>query len=141
MEITFEDFKKLDIRIGKVEEAEQIPESRNLIKLIVDFGFEKRQCVAGILTYYDPERAGGQKIYFSHESAEKKAHGHRIPVHDFSSRRQYRKRGTGYSRKGHRCRKQNSVNDNHIVPRMNANSPVTNQAKLRFLIFLAFVLE
>jgi tRNA-binding EMAP/Myf-like protein len=42
MEITFDDFKKLDIRIGEVEEAEQIPESRNLYKLIVDFGFEKR---------------------------------------------------------------------------------------------------
>ena len=39
MEITFDDFKKLDIRIGEVEEAEQVPESRNLIKLIVDFGF------------------------------------------------------------------------------------------------------
>ena len=64
MEITFEDFKKLDIRIGEVEDAEQIPESRNLIKLVVDFGFEKRQCVAGILTYYDPEELVGKKFAF-----------------------------------------------------------------------------
>jgi methionyl-tRNA synthetase len=64
MEITFDDFKKLDIRIGEVEEAEQIPESRNLIKLIVDFGLEKRQCVAGILNYYDPEELVGKKFAF-----------------------------------------------------------------------------
>jgi len=64
MEITFDDFKKLDIRIGEVEEAEQIPDSRNLIKLIVDFSFEKRQCVAGILNYYEPEELVGKKFAF-----------------------------------------------------------------------------
>ena len=64
MEITFDDFKKLDIRIGEVEEAEQVPESRNLIKLIVDFGFEKRQCVAGLLNYYEPEEFVGKKFAF-----------------------------------------------------------------------------
>ena len=64
MEITFDDFKKLDIRIGEVEEAEQIPESKNLLKLIVDFGFEKRQCVAGILNYYEPEELVGKKFAF-----------------------------------------------------------------------------
>jgi methionyl-tRNA synthetase len=64
MEITFGDFKKLDIRIGEVEEAEQIPESRNLIKLVVDFGFEKRQCVAGLLNYYEPEELVGKKFAF-----------------------------------------------------------------------------
>lgn len=64
MEITFEDFKKLDMRIGEVEESEQIPESRNLIKLVVDFGYEKRQCVAGILKYYKPENLTGKKFVF-----------------------------------------------------------------------------
>ena len=64
MEITFHDFKKIDMRVGEVEEAEQIPESRNLIKLIVDFGFEKRQCVAGILNYYEPEELVGKKFAF-----------------------------------------------------------------------------
>jgi methionyl-tRNA synthetase len=64
MEITFDDFKKLDIRIGKVEEAEQVPESRNLIKLFVNFGFEKRQCVAGLLNYYEPEELVGKKFAF-----------------------------------------------------------------------------
>jgi methionine--tRNA ligase beta chain len=64
MEITFDDFKKLDIRIGEVEEAEQIPDSRNLIKLVVDFVFEKRQCVAGLLNYYEPEELVGKKFAF-----------------------------------------------------------------------------
>ena len=52
MEISFDDFMKLDVRIGEVEEAQQIPGSRNLLKLIVDFGCETRQCMAGILNYY-----------------------------------------------------------------------------------------
>ncbi len=64
MDISFEDFKKLDIRIGKVEDAQQIPNSRNLIKIIVDFGSEKRQCVAGILNYYNPEELVDKKFAF-----------------------------------------------------------------------------
>ncbi|MCJ7614120.1 methionine--tRNA ligase subunit beta [Candidatus Bathyarchaeota archaeon] len=64
MEITFEDFMKLDVRVGKVEEATVIPGSRNLIKLIVDFGFEKRQSVAGLLKYYEPEELVGKKFVF-----------------------------------------------------------------------------
>ena len=64
MEITFDDFKKLDMRIGEVETAEQVPESKNLLKLVVDFGFEKRQCVAGILNYYEPEELVGKKFAF-----------------------------------------------------------------------------
>jgi len=64
MEIPFDDFMNLDIRIGKVEEAEQIPGSRNLLKLVVDFGFEKRQSVAGLLQYYKPEELVGKKFVF-----------------------------------------------------------------------------
>ena len=64
MEIPFDDFMQLDIRIGKVEEATLIPGSRNLIKLIVDFGSEKRQSVAGLLRYYTPEELAGKKFAF-----------------------------------------------------------------------------
>ncbi|MCW4022815.1 MAG: methionine--tRNA ligase subunit beta [Candidatus Bathyarchaeota archaeon] len=64
MEITFNDFTKLDIRIGEVEEAEPVPDSRNLLKLIVDFGSEKRQCVAGLLNYYEPTELVGKKFAF-----------------------------------------------------------------------------
>lgn len=55
---------KLELRVGKVEEATQIPSSRNLLKLIVDFGSEKRQSVAGLLQYYKPEELVGKKFVF-----------------------------------------------------------------------------
>ena len=64
MEISFNDFMNLDMRIGKVEEATLIPGSRNLMKLIVDFGSEKRQSVAGLLQYYKPEELVGKKFAF-----------------------------------------------------------------------------
>lgn len=64
MEITFEEFQKLDLRVGKIIEANQIPGSRNLIKMIVDFGAEKRQAVAGLLKWYKPEELVGKKGAF-----------------------------------------------------------------------------
>ena len=64
MEIPFNDFMKLELRVGKVEEATQIPSSRNLLKLIVDFGSEKRQSVAGLLQYYKPEELVSKKFVF-----------------------------------------------------------------------------
>ena len=64
MEISFEEFQKLDLRIGKILEANQILGSRNLIRMIVDFGGEKRQAVAGLLQYYKPEALVGRKCAF-----------------------------------------------------------------------------
>ena len=64
MEIQFNDFMKLDMRIGKIEEAMLIPGSKNLLKLLVDFGSEKRQSVAGLLQYYKPEELVGKKFAF-----------------------------------------------------------------------------
>ena len=64
MEIPFDEFQKLDLRIGKVVEANQIPGSRNLIRMIVDFGTEKRQAVAGLLQWYKPEQLIGKKGAF-----------------------------------------------------------------------------
>lgn len=63
-EISFEEFQKLDLRIGKILEANQIPGSRNLIKMIVDFGTEKRQAVAGLLQWYMPQDLVGKKCAF-----------------------------------------------------------------------------
>ena len=64
MEIPSEEFQKLDLRIGKILEANQIPGSRNLIRMIVDFGTEKRQAVAGLLQHYKPEELVGKKCAF-----------------------------------------------------------------------------
>jgi methionine--tRNA ligase beta chain len=63
-EITFSDFERLDFRIGKIIEANQVPESKKLIKILVDFGSEKRQAVAGLLKYYKPEELVGKKCVF-----------------------------------------------------------------------------
>ncbi len=49
---TIDDFKKLDIRIGKIVSAEKIENSDKLLKLIFDFGSEKRQIIAGIALSY-----------------------------------------------------------------------------------------
>jgi methionine--tRNA ligase beta chain len=64
MEIPFDDFLKLDMRIGKILEATQITGSRNLIKMLIDFGEEKRQAVAGLLQWYKPEDLIGKKCAF-----------------------------------------------------------------------------
>jgi len=64
MEIPFTEFQKLDLRIGKIIEAKQIPGSRNLMKMTVDFGTEKRQAVAGLSQWYKPENLVGKKGAF-----------------------------------------------------------------------------
>jgi methionine--tRNA ligase beta chain len=64
MEISFEEFQKLDMRVGKILEANQIPGSRNLIRMVVDFGTEKRQAVAGLLQWYKPQDLVGKKCAF-----------------------------------------------------------------------------
>ena len=63
-EISFAEFQKLDLRIGKIVEATPIPNSKKLIKITVDFGSEKRQAVAGLLKYYKPEDLVGKKCVF-----------------------------------------------------------------------------
>jgi methionine--tRNA ligase beta chain len=63
-EISFNEFMKLDMRVGKVVEAKQIVGSKNLIRMIVDFGTEKRQSVAGLLQWYKPEELVGNKYAF-----------------------------------------------------------------------------
>jgi methionyl-tRNA synthetase len=63
-EITFAEFQKIDLCIGKIVEATQVPESKKLIKILVDFGSEKRQAVAGLLKYYKPEELVGKKCVF-----------------------------------------------------------------------------
>ena len=63
-EITFTEFQKLDLRIGKIIEAAPIPNSKKLIKIMVEFTTEKRQAVAGLLKWYKPEDLVGKKCVF-----------------------------------------------------------------------------
>ena len=47
-EVSFEDFEKLDVRIGEIIDVQEIPKSRSVVKLKVDFGDHQRQILAGI---------------------------------------------------------------------------------------------
>ncbi len=60
--IDINEFAKLDIRIGKIENAERIEGSKKLIKLGVDIGNEKRQIIAGIAEEYNPESLIGRLV-------------------------------------------------------------------------------
>lgn len=60
--ISYEDFKKLDLRVAKIIEAERVEHSEKLIKLQIDLGEEKRQIVAGIGKFYTPEELINKKI-------------------------------------------------------------------------------
>lgn len=59
--VTIEDFAKVELVTGKVLEAEAVPKSKKLIRMIVDTG-EKRQIVAGIAEYYQPADLVGKAI-------------------------------------------------------------------------------
>jgi len=61
-EITYDDFIKLDLRIGLVEDVEKVPKADKLLKLTVDIGTEKRTLVAGLAEYYKAEDLIGKKI-------------------------------------------------------------------------------
>jgi methionine--tRNA ligase beta chain len=60
--ISFDDFKKLDLRVGKIERAERIEGSDKLLKLSIDIGDEERQIIAGIGKSHDPEDVVGHEI-------------------------------------------------------------------------------
>ena len=63
MTITFDDFKKLEIKIGKVESAEKVPDADKLIKFVFDLGTEKRQIMAGMADFFDnPSELVGKEM-------------------------------------------------------------------------------
>jgi|SRR3989338_1706306 len=62
MTINFDDFLKLEVKIGTILEAEKVPDTDKLIKLTIDLGSEKRQLVAGIAETYEPEDLIGMQI-------------------------------------------------------------------------------
>ncbi|MEB2837324.1 MAG: methionine--tRNA ligase subunit beta [Desulfurococcales archaeon] len=60
--ISIDDFKRVDLRVGRVVEAEAVPGSRKLIRLVVDLGSEKRQVLAGLAKWYKPEDFLGKTV-------------------------------------------------------------------------------
>ncbi|MGK7395616.1 MAG: methionine--tRNA ligase [Candidatus Cyclobacteriaceae bacterium M3_2C_046] len=61
-EITFDDFSKMDIRVGTILEAEKVPKSKKLLKLKVDTGLDQRTVVSGIAEHFSPEQVLGQQV-------------------------------------------------------------------------------
>ena len=60
--ILYDDFKKVDLRVGVVQQAEAVEGSEKLLKLMVDIGGETRQIVSGIRKWYRPEQMVGKTI-------------------------------------------------------------------------------
>ncbi|WP_347924254.1 methionine--tRNA ligase [Pontimicrobium sp. SW4] len=61
-EITWEDFSKLDIRVGTILEAEKMPKTKKLLVLKVDTGIDTRTIVSGIAESFSPEEVVGKKV-------------------------------------------------------------------------------
>lgn len=61
-DITYDDFSKLDIRVGTILEAEKVAKTKKLLKLTIDTGIDKRTIVSGIAEYYSPEEIIGKQV-------------------------------------------------------------------------------
>ncbi len=62
--MTIDEFRKLEMRIGTIEKVEDIPGSKNLYKLTVNIGSERRQIISGIKKYYEPKDLEGNQFVF-----------------------------------------------------------------------------
>ena len=62
--IEFEDFEKLDIRVGRVIECERVKKSEKLLRFILEVGSETRQILSGISKYHTPEELIGKNVIF-----------------------------------------------------------------------------
>ncbi len=62
--ITYEDFQKLDIRVGTVLECERVPKMKKLLKFRIDDGLNQRTIVSGISQFYEPEQLVGKQVLF-----------------------------------------------------------------------------
>ena len=60
--VTFDEFKKMDLRVALILKAEKVPGTDKLLKIEVDLGTEKRTMVAGIADTYSPEELIGKKL-------------------------------------------------------------------------------
>ncbi|MEM8567403.1 MAG: methionine--tRNA ligase subunit beta, partial [Bacteroidota bacterium] len=60
--ITFDDFVKMDIRVGTILEAETIPKSKKLLKLLVDTGVDQRTILSGIAQHFSAEEVVNKQV-------------------------------------------------------------------------------
>ena len=62
--IAFEDFEKLDIRVGTVTACERVPKMKKLLRFDIADGLENRVIVSGIAQHYEPEQLVGKQVCF-----------------------------------------------------------------------------
>ncbi len=74
-EIGFEDFEKVELRVGEIIACEAVPKSNKLLKETVKFGGEIRTIVSGIAKHYSPEEMVGKKVVFVTNLAPRKICG------------------------------------------------------------------
>jgi methionyl-tRNA synthetase len=74
-DVPFDDFLKMDIRVGTVLECERVPKADKLLKFLIDDGMAKRTIVSGIAKYYKPEDLVGMQVCFIANFAPRKLKG------------------------------------------------------------------
>jgi tRNA-binding protein len=62
MPVSYEDFKKLDLRVAKITSVEKIPGKTKIVKGVVDLGTEKRDVIIGGAEFYQPEELVGKTV-------------------------------------------------------------------------------
>ena len=73
--IEFDDFMKLDIRVGTVLECQKVPKADKLLQFKIDDGLETRTIVSGIAQHYKPEELVGKQVCFIANLAPRKLKG------------------------------------------------------------------
>ena len=61
-DVSFDDFQRMDIRVGKIIAAEKVAKTKKLMKLTVDTGIDQRTIVSGIAEHYTPEEVVGRQV-------------------------------------------------------------------------------
>ena len=74
-EITFEDFAKIDLKVGTILSAEKVAKADKLLKLEVDLGFEVRTIVSGIALHFEPAAIVGKQVTVVTNLAPRKMRG------------------------------------------------------------------
>jgi len=62
MPVSFSDFQKMDMRVGRIDEIERVPDTDKLYRMQVDVGEETIQIVSSLVDFYEMEELEGKKI-------------------------------------------------------------------------------
>ncbi|NDV68437.1 methionine--tRNA ligase [Dysgonomonas sp. 25] len=73
--IEFDDFGKIDIRVGTILECQKVPKTDKLLQFLIDDGMKKRTIISGIAAFYNPEELVGKQVCFIANLAPRKLRG------------------------------------------------------------------